>query len=426
MASISPFYMNNYSIYSNYKNSASMFNISGVGQKSAINSTTLQREANKFLNSYQNQASSPLSFLTSLKEQSSEFSSSVSSLTAFGSNGVFSKRGAQSADTDALTVTSKNNSFGFNNFRPMDVEINQVATAQRNEGSSMLASGRNAERGNYGFSIDIGGKSHDFSIKVNAGDTNRTIQQRMADAVNRRGIGINAAVEQGSDSRSSRLVFEAEDTGTDEAFAVRDTNAPNGREGLASLMNVDDATQEAQNAEYSVNGEERTSQSNSVELGSGVRATLREATSESVRVAYGQDAEAIRGGVEDFVNNFNSMLSSASSNNMPRLSSALNGISNTYRGTLSNLGIESDASGRLSINSDRLDASIRNGRLEDAFRSGGSYGIGGRLQNTANSIERNPMAFSNAGSLMTTYNQNNAFNFNNAAMYSGQLFNFLL
>ncbi len=291
----------------------------------------------------------------------------------------------------------------------------------------MLASGRSAERGNYGFSIDIGGQSHDFSINVGAGDTNKSIQQKMADAVNKRGIGINASVEQGDNSRSSRLVFESEGTGTNEAFAVRDTNAPNGREGLASMMNVDEADQQAQNAIYSVNGTQKTSQSNEVELGGGVRGTLKEATDDAVRVSYGQDAGAIRGGVEDFVKSYNSMLDSAESNSMSRLSSSLNGITNTYRGTLSNLGIESDASGRLSINSEKLDASIQNGRLEDAFRSGGSYGIGGRLQNTASQAERNPMAFSNTSALMTTYNQNNSFNFNNySSMFSGQLFNFLL
>ena len=432
MAGINAINRNNFAAYSNYKNASSMFNIGGMGQTNAIGAlgslnALKTREANNFLSSFQNHASSPLSFLTSMKQNASEFNSSVKALTGFGANGVFSQKGANSSDTDALTVNSQNKNSRFNNFSPMDVEIGQVATTQRNEGASMLSSGRNAERGEYGFSIDVGGKSHDFSIKVGAGDTNKSIQQKMADAVNKRGLGINASVEQGDNSRSSRLVFESEDTGTNEAFAVRDTKAPNGREGLASMMNVDEADQAAQNAEYSVNGEQRTSQSNEVELGRGVRGTLKEATDDAIRVSYGQDQEAIRDGVENFVKNYNSMLDSADKSSMPRLSSALNGITNTYGGSLSNLGIESDKSGRLSINSDKLDASIQNGRLEDAFRSGGSYGIGGRLQNTANSLERNPMSYSNTSSLMTTYNKNNAFNFNNqAAMFSGQLFNFLL
>ncbi len=432
MAGINAINMNNFAAYSNYKNASSLFNIGGTGQTNAIGAlgslnALKTREANNFLSSFQNQASSPLSFLTSMKQNASEFNSSVKALTGFGANGVFSQQGANSSDTDALTVNSQNKNSRFNNFSPMSVEIGQVATTQRNEGASMLSSGRNAERGEYGFSIDVGGQSHDFSIKVGAGDTNKSIQQKMADAVNKRGIGINATVEQGDNARSSRLVFESEDTGTNEAFAVRDTKAPNGLSGLASMMNVDEADQAAQNAEYSVNGEQRTSQSNEVELGRGVRGTLKEATDDAVRVSYGQDQEAIRGGVEDFVKNYNSMLDSADRSSMPRLSSALNGITNTYGGTLSNLGIESDESGRLSINSDKLDASIQNGRLEDAFRSGGSYGIGGRLQNTANSLERNPMSYSNTSALMTTYNRNNMFNFNNqASMFSGQLFNFLL
>ncbi len=432
MAGINAINMNNFAAYSNYKNVTSMFNVGGTGQTNAIGAlgslnALKTREANNFLSSFQNQASSPLSFLMGMKQNASKFNSSVKAMTGFGANGVFSQKGVNSSDTDALTVNSKGNNSGFNNFSPMDVKIDQVATTQKNEGASMLSSGRSAERGNYGFAIDVGGKSHSFSINVGAGDTNKTIQQKMADAVNKRGIGINASVEQGDNARSSRLVFESEDTGTDEAFAVRDTSAPNGREGLASMTGVNEADQEAQNAEYSVNGTQRTSQSNEVELGSGVRGTLREQTDDAVRVSYGQDAEAIRGGVENFVNNFNSMLDSAEDGSMPRLSSALNGITNTYGGTLSNLGIESDASGRLSINADRLDESIQNGRLEDAFRSGGSYGIGGRLQNAANQAERNPMSFSSTSALMTTYNRNNAFNMNNyASMFSGQLFNFLL
>ena len=426
MAGINAISMNNYSAYSNYKNSTSLFNIGGLGKAGAAGASARTREANKFLNSFQNQASSPLSFLTGLKGKASEFNSSVKALTSFGANGVFSQKAAQSSDTGALAVNAKNNG-GSNNFRPMNVEIGQLATTQKNEGKSMFASGKGAERGDYGFAIDVGGKSHNFSIKVGAGDTSKTIQQKMADAVNKRGIGINASVEQGDNARSSKLVFEGKETGSNAAFAVRDTKAPGEREGLASMMNVDEADQQAQNAAFSVNGAQKTSQSNEVELGSGVTGTLKKASGKTVSVSYGQDAEAIRGGVEDFVNDYNSMLSSASLNGMPRLSSALNGITSTYGNTLSKLGIDVGASGKLSIDSEKLDTSIQNGRLEDAFRSGGSYGIGGRLQNTANAVERNPMSFSNTSALMTTYNQKNAFNFNNyASMFSGQLFNFLL
>ncbi len=94
--------MNTFAAYSNYKNSTSLFNVGGLGQSNALGSLNSlnairQREANNFLNSFQNQASSPLSFLTSMKENASSFKSSVNSLTGFGANGVFSKKAAQSS-----------------------------------------------------------------------------------------------------------------------------------------------------------------------------------------------------------------------------------------------------------------------------------------------------------------------------------------
>lgn len=420
MIGINSFY-NNYFSYSNY------------GKIGAARTTPVQYAQSKgisdFLNtSYQNNASSALSFLPQLKESAGSFSSAVKSLTSTGSNGVFSKKAALSSNSDVLSAKLDNRLMS--NGKPMEVTISQVALSQKNEGKSLSSSGKTAASGAYGFSVDIEGKSHTFSINVTDKDNAKTIQQKMADTVNAKNIGVKASVQSGDNTSSSKLVFESATTGTkdgNDKFAVKDLYAPSGSSGLVSQTGTDTITQKAQNARYSVNdGAEKTSESNDVNLGNGVTATLKKSSQDPVRITYGADKEAIKSAVNNFVESYNSLVSVAKSSSSSKLLSTLSGATGQYAKSLSNAGIEISSSGKLSVNSSKLDASIGSGLAEDVFKANTNYGLGGRLQNTANSIERNPMSFANVGSLMTTYNMFSGLNSFSSSMFSGSLFNYML
>jgi len=146
--------------------------------------------------------------------------------------------------------------------RPMNLDVRQTALAQTNAGEEMDAAQRGVETGEHTFSIEVGGETHTFSITVDENDTNESIQARMAEAINEADIGVTAAVTTDEEEGTTALSLTSDSTGTDAAFTVTDESG-----NLASAMGITDATQEAQNAVYSVNGgPEIESQSNTAVL----------------------------------------------------------------------------------------------------------------------------------------------------------------
>jgi flagellar hook-associated protein 2 len=155
----------------------------------------------------------------------------------------------------------------------MNVDVRQTALAQQNAGTTQIADGNAVSPGNFSFAITTGGQTHNFNINVAADDDNSTIQQRMADAINQRNIGINATVTTGTNAAggaTSTLNLAARQTGTNNAFTVTDTTG-----NLASTMGITDISQNARNARFAINGgNEQTSQTNNISIRDGITLNL--------------------------------------------------------------------------------------------------------------------------------------------------------
>jgi len=280
----------------------------------------------------------------------------------------------------------------------MSVLVNQVASGQTNEGNKMEAAA--AFDGNTGtnrFSIEQGGKTTQISVNVQKGDTNQAVQQRMADAINNSGAGVKATVEIDSETKTSMLRLESATTGSDpkNSFKVTDISG-----GLAGKMGANEITREGQDALYSVNGgPERRSQSNTVAIGNGVTATFNSASEKAATITWGPDTNATKNLVEDMVKSYNNLYSAAAERtNDPRaqnLASRMVNISKTYSDSLSSMGVGFDSSGRMTIDSKKMDQAAESGKLDQFFRefSGKNYGFTNQLGRLADSISRNPGNF---------------------------------
>jgi len=284
------------------------------------------------------------------------------------------------------------------NISSMTVRVDQVATGQRNDGNRLTANA--AYEGNTGtnqFSIETGGRTTQFSVNVQEGDTNRDVQQRMAEAINKSNVGVRATVETNAETNSSVLRLESTSTGTDPRnnFTVSDTSG-----NLVAQTGANDIARQGQNALYSVDGgPQRSSQTNTVFLGNGVTATLNSASEEAVRITWGREANVTKSAVEDMVKSYNDLYSAAAERtNDPRaqnLASRMLSIAGTYSNSLSNIGIGFDNSGRMTINSDRMNQAAESGRLDQFFteNAGRNFGFTNQLGRLADSVSRNPGNF---------------------------------
>jgi len=340
-----------------------------------------------------------MQYVSDIKSASSALSDALRDL----SGPAFSQRSMVSSNADVMTVSFTGNNPG--SVGDISVQVDQIAMGQQNEGSRLSSSALySGDRGVNRFAIETGGRTTQLSISVAAGDSNRDVQQKMATAINNAGLGLRATVETDSQTNMSMLRVESTNVGTAErnAFSITDVTG-----NAASRLGANDVSRVRQDAIYRVNGgQAQVSQSNTVNLGNGVSATFSAASNQTVTVSPGRDMNFIRGVVESLVRSYNNLFSAAAGNvndlKAQSLASRLMNVSSAYSRSLQDLGIGFDSSGKMTVDSARLNQAFEEGRLENFFteNSGRNFGFGASLGRLANNVQNNTSAFVS----------NNAFN----------------
>ena len=193
----------------------------------------------------------------------------------------------------------------------------------------------------------------------------------MAAALNEKNLGITASVSE-SDGKST-LVFTSDKTGTENAFSAELTGESAVKAGL-------EEKQQARDAKYTVDGgEEQVSQSNEIKLLDGdLGVTLKGAGSTEIVHRTADDAQTVEA-VKKFADSYNKVLSFL--NKYKDKSSTLNSMAYSYgltrllSGTLSQIGINTDSKGVLSISEARLKDALRNNREDVEKVLGGAGGL---------------------------------------------------
>ncbi|MCL1989113.1 MAG: hypothetical protein FWG64_14245 [Firmicutes bacterium] len=373
--------------------------------------------------------------LVSLRQSADMMVASLNHMRGLGDSRGESPFGAiraESSDTDILSVQGVNaDRLRNNNVSGMSVEVLQLATAQRNEGTALNS---NASATSAGFtlgantlSITMDGRQFDINFTVGSGDSVQSVQQRIASAVNDRNLGVTASVSRNANAGTSSLVFQSSETG------VANSGQPNFTVSgsLVNALGINNITQQAQDAQFRVNrgfaGALQTSRSNDVELGAGITARL-EGTG-TARITQGRDETRQINAFRHMVNSFNSLLSSARSGaSNGRLQQDLSNLARSAGASLNRLGITVGRDGNMSIDEDRMAAAAERGDLE-AFanrdRVGSNSGFMNRLTRLSGDAARNPASFVQTDNPFN----NSMFNFNarqtsqlNQMMNIGMLF----
>jgi len=358
-------------------------------------------------------------------QQQNNFPASNAALRAAGSNiqnAMGNMTGRQSAlntlegrttDADVATVRV-DNSRTIASMPPQNttIDVRQTATAQANAGEALVANERAVDVGSFNFAIESGGRTHNFNINVAEGDDNATIQRRMAEAVNARDIGVRAtmAIEGTGEEATTRLTLTGTQTGANNTFTVIDEFSGN----IASAMGVAETSQEAQNAVFSLNGGfERTSQSNDVNIGAGITATLQgEGTTQ---LSFARNTQQAIDAATNLVNSLNSALRNTNAQDgrgSERFVSDIQGMNRAFANSLSRVGINVQGNGQLSIDEARMQRAAADGSLEQLFDR--NSGFGGRAErissNAASGAYRNAPAPVNISSPNTNFNFGNVDN----------------
>lgn len=336
------------------------------------------------------------SYIADLKDNASKLKTAAANLTQTGQS-VFSKLTATSTKDETLSVSVSNQadaSQWADAKKDKSVTVQQLAAAQKNTGNSLSATGINgADSGTNQFTIEKDGKTRAFSVNINATDSNRTAQQKMADAINKQNVGISASVEYDEKTKKSALVLSSKETGQQNAFTIADVE---GRGNVVAALGADQTVKKAQDAQYTVDGAYKTSDKNTVDLGDGISGTLKKVSAEPVKVTAKKDVSSISSAVGDVVNNFNALLKTTKDygddKNAKALGQRMDSIASSYASSLQNIGITRDKEGYLQIDSKKLTKAFEDGSAE-RFLGNNNAGFTQRVSQLAKSVSSNPDQF---------------------------------
>ena len=318
-----------------------------------------------------------------VKSLVSTFADATSKLTSLtGWNGVTTT----SSDTKSVTASAVGGTLPTS----FNVEVQSLAQAQATASAALLPVGGALGAGT--LRLELGqwtvvpssftpGTGTPVDIAIEATDTLSDI----AGKINGADAGVTATIL--NDASGERLLLRGKNTGLDAGFrlSVTDDDGVNDdAAGLSRLVAGSSFTQEAANAQATVNGIAVSSSTNTfANTVSGVTFNALAETTAPVEIAVAKDSSAVRKNIEDFVtayNAINDLINEATSydaanktggllqgdstaitlqSSLRKALQSVSSASGQYQ-QLSDIGISQQRGGSLTIDSTKLSAALEN------------------------------------------------------------------
>ncbi len=303
-------------------------------------------------------------FAVGLKESARSLHNSIASLVTGDVESLLYKKAAYSTDENVAAAKFIGESDAISEEgSSFTLEVKHLATSQTNKGRYLDADEKvSLPPGAYSFDIGINNLNYEFQFKINEGDTNKTLEERLSRLVNEAEIGLVAEVDE-NDEGGVALSLSSKATGrindSDNIFRVSDDKTSR-MNGTVGYLGIGETTTPASNAEFIINGEEKSAYSNNFSVGKIYEINLNGLSGdEPVIIGIKHDHEYLRdnlrkliGGYNDFLKNTTPYLEKQPYSN--RVLNELSGITGEYSEELNNIGILKNQDGELTFNEGKL------------------------------------------------------------------------
>lgn len=313
-----------------------------------------------------------------------------------------------------------------------DIEVSNLASGQHNVGHLLPADDTPLPEGSYSFSISFRQEQYSFRFNVAAGSTAFDLQSKLADFINKAGIGLEAQVAYHKERGINRMELTARQTGIygKSSFALKDTAKPeNAEAGLVEVFGLNQESSPAQNAQYSINGIPYDSPENTVSYKDTLLLTFGSVTDGPVSIRPVPDQTAVYDALEEFTVSFNRLVQAGKAAVQENRSSAylLCGLSHlvaSHYSALSSVGITAGEDGFLMLDTEKVEHAAISGDTETVLRSDSSFlkSLDARLEsiilNPMRYVDKKLVAYPNPGSPLSERTSPYT-----TSIYSGMLFN---
>ncbi len=387
-------------------NSNSLFNIGNVGIYSQNLVKSAMAESDGSLsgvmgkigslgigNGYQNQISSTTKNTLSFASENAKNLNGLKN-AAYGLSRAATNFGASTlTSTNDKVLTASGTSYSSSTAK-YDVTVSQIATQQQQSSQSLSSSAASAfGAGTNSFNIRTDKGSFEINFDVNTTDTNQQAMDKIASSINSSQAGVTAKVVT-QDGKSS-LQMTSTATGEQSAFSIEAGNT--GRDASAALGMKE--TQAAQNAKYSMNGQQFSSASNTVSMPDGRAGTMTFKGTGSASVSRQVDSSGVVAAAEQFAKSYNTAVEYLAKNpgggkGTDRALAMIDGVGSSGDRTLarlSSIGITIGEKG-MQVDTAKLTKAVQENPSSVKSTLGGYGGVAEKVERGAASAMRIPAA----------------------------------
>lgn len=346
-----------------------------------------------------------------------------------GADGTMTfKKSAVSSNASAVNASYITDFGAASDDESFDINVKQLACSQLNTGNYLQPRSKHIKPGEYSFDLSINDVIYEFQFKVDNSETTNNIQNKIARLINRSNIGLTANIKE-DNLGNTAINIESEATGingtTPVIFSIKSDDASN--QPLIDTLGLDRVTQYPANAIFDVDGDERSSMSNSITINKAYDVKLSKVTEEPVTISLKADADSIVESLNELVAGYNNLISVTNDENnnhfqgTEKLQNEIASIARSYKKQLTDSGLSLNKDGTISadkeviINADNKDA------LSHIYESLNSFK--NSIKEKAENIALNPMDYVN-NKIIAYKNPLRSFpDPYNLSAYTGMMFN---
>lgn len=346
-----------------------------------------------------------------------------------GADGTMTfKKSAVSSNASAVNASYITDFGVASDDESFDINVKQLACSQLNTGNYLQPRSKHIKPGEYSFDLSINDVIYEFQFKVDNSETTNNIQNKIARLINRSNIGLTANIKE-DNLGNTAINIESEATGingtTPVIFSIKSDDASN--QPLIDTLGLDRVTQYPANAIFDVDGDERSSMSNSITINKSYDVKLSKVTEEPVTISLKADADSIVESLNELVAGYNNLISVTNDENnnhfqgTEKLQNEIASIARSYKKQLADSGLSLNKDGTISadkeviINADNKDA------LSHIYESLNSFK--NSIKEKAEDIALNPMDYVN-NKIIAYKNPLRSFpDPYNLSAYTGMMFN---
>lgn len=309
-----------------------------------------------------------------------------------------------------------------------NIEVLNLATPQINTSDYLNNDDLDIPKGAHSFEVNVGDSAYEFRFNATKDDTNKTVLEKLSRLINRSNIGLTSKMLYSGNNSALEITSNATGLGfTPEIFSIA-PGENSSYDKVVSKLGLNNVSSYPTNANFLLNGMEKTTSSNTFTIGKSLEITLNGISKkgQATSISLNDDLDSVISSINDMISSYNNLLdlsnnSNEGSDDAAILNKEIHKTTRQYASNLENIGITINENGKMTFDEALFIQTANEDDLDKSLASLNSFRQA--IVSRADDISINPMKY--VDKVMISY-PNPVHSFANPYMtsiYTGMMFN---